>query len=198
MKRLNLTNSEVSDIISGCRVGDKKQQAKLYFEYNKYIQNICFDILKNKEESEDLTQDIIIYLFSAINKFDGSEPKKLTQWVKIITKHKVIDYIRSKKISYNQLNDLDLNSISETMDLGFLDSNLTLYDIILGEVKKLSPQYKKVFELYYIDNYNHEEIAEELGLNVGTSKSNLFKAKRKLLQSLNKYNNKIKDFIYEI
>jgi RNA polymerase sigma-70 factor (ECF subfamily) len=60
---------------------------------------------------------------------------------------------------------------------------------IKSAISKLSPKYKKVFELYHIQNYSHDEIADELGINVGTSKSNLFKAKLKLSEMLKHYNN---------
>jgi RNA polymerase sigma-70 factor (ECF subfamily) len=59
-------------------------------------------------------------------------------------------------------------------------------DDILLVINKLSKKYKKVFELYHLSNYTHDEISEELNISVGTSKSNLFKAKQNLVKYLNK------------
>jgi RNA polymerase sigma-70 factor (ECF subfamily) len=89
-------------------------------------------------------------------------------------------------INYENLPDLfETHNFDETND----EQN-NLDNDIKNAINKLSPKYKKVFELYYLDNYTHEEISNKLNLNVGTSKSNLFKARKKMSEILKKYNNK--------
>jgi RNA polymerase sigma-70 factor (ECF subfamily) len=193
MSELDLDNS-IFDLIANCPNNSREGQKILYNKFNKFIFNICFKVLKNKMESEDLSHDIFIKLLDNINKFKGNNILALTVWVRVFTKNKVIDYLRLKKrmLTNGELND---NNLIDELDLSFLDDENTLANDLKNAISKLSPKYKKVFELYYISDYTHDEIAEELNLNVGTSKSNLFKAKKNLASTLSKYNNKFNNKI---
>ena len=183
-------DKDISFLISNNSKDNYALQNLLYLKFNKFIFNICFKVLKNKMESEDLSHDIFIKLIDNINKFNGNNIWGLTSWIKVFTKNKVIDYIRVKKrIIHNY--ELDDNILTDELDLSFLDGESTLVNDLKNAISKLSPKYKKVFELYYISDYTHDEIAKELNLNVGTSKSNLFKAKKNLASTLSKYNNKL-------
>ena len=183
-------DKDISFLISNNSKDNYTLQNLLYLKFNKFIFNICFKVLKNKMESEDLSHDIFIKLIDNINKFNGNNIWGLTSWIKVFTKNKVIDYIRVKKrIIHNY--ELDDNILTDELDLSFLDGESTLVNDLKNAISKLSPKYKKVFELYYISDYTHDEIAKELNLNVGTSKSNLFKAKKNLASTLSKYNNKL-------
>lgn len=188
MSELDLDNN-ISFLISNNSKDDKLFKSLLYIKFNKFIFNICFKVLKNKMESEDLSHDIFIKLLNNINKFKGNNILALTVWVRVFTKNKVIDYLRIKKrmLTNGELND---NNLIDELDLSFLDDESVLVNDLKNAISKLSPKYKKVFELYYISDYTHDEIAKELNLNVGTSKSNLFKAKKNLASTLSKYNNK--------
>lgn len=188
MSELDLDNN-ISFLISNNSKDDKLFKSLLYIKFNKFIFNICFKVLKNKMESEDLSHDIFIKLLNNINKFKGNNILALTVWVRVFTKNKVIDYLRIKKrmLTNGELND---NNLIDELDLSFLDDESVLVNDLKNAISKLSPKYKKVFELYYISDYSHDEIAKELNLNVGTSKSNLFKAKKNLASTLSKYNNK--------
>ena len=182
-------DKDISFLISNDSKDNKVLQNLLYLKFNKFIFNICFKLLKNKMESEDLSHDIFIKLIDDINKFKGNNILGLTAWIKVFTKNKVIDYLRVKKRIITN-DEISGNEFIDELDLSFLDGESTLVNDLKNAISKLSPKYKKVFELYYISDYTHDEIAEELNLNVGTSKSNLFKAKKNLASTLSKYNNK--------
>lgn len=190
MVKVCMDISESSELIIGCSNGNIKEQKELYDKFYKLIFKTCFIKLKNKMESEDLSHDIFINLLNNIHKFKGHNLTMLSAWIKVFTKNKVIDYIRCKKRKYNIV-PLGNNELFDEIDLSFLDSSINIMDDIKNSISNLSPQYRKVFELYYISDYSHNEIAEELNLNVGTSKSNLFKAKKHLSIALSRYNNKL-------
>jgi RNA polymerase sigma-70 factor (ECF subfamily) len=108
----------------------------------------------------------------------------------MVSKNSVIDSIRKRRdttdISEDKLNNLNSYFINTDVIDNF--SEVMSNDINLA-ISNLSPKQKKVFQLYYIENYSHNEIADELGINVSTSKTNLLKAKLKLSKLLQHYNN---------
>jgi RNA polymerase sigma factor (sigma-70 family) len=78
------------------------------------------------------------------------------------------------------------DSVWEMPDRNTAADNIVLYKELITEIKKLPPSYRVVFNMYVIDGFSHQEIAEKLGISVGTSKSSLFKAKmhlQKLIKS---------------
>jgi RNA polymerase sigma factor (sigma-70 family) len=183
-----LVDFEFEQLIKGCVLGCNKRQTELYKKYYYLIFNVCLKYLKNKMESEDLTQDIFLKLVTKLDKFKGCNYAQLTTWIKVSSRNHVIDYIRSKKINEN-IEDVSNTLLIDNIDLSIIDDDHNrIASDIKNAISTLPKQYKAVFELYYISNYSHEEIAEELNLHVGTSKSNLFKAKRKLALALSQYN----------
>jgi RNA polymerase sigma-70 factor (ECF subfamily) len=118
--------------------------------------------------------------------FNGNNKIQLDSWVKSIAKNSTIDYIRSKKNNIEYCDSIPNNETYEMFDDLFGNVDKKNMDDILLVINKLSKKYKKVFELYHLSNYTHDEISEELNISVGTSKSNLFKAKQNLVKYLNK------------
>ena len=193
MEKELLVNSDTEflNIISGCINNNDNCKSKLYKKYYYTILNICKKYTNNRHEAEDLTQDIFLKIVRKLAKFNGSTPAQFTNWVKTLSKNSILDSLKSKRMKFsdvetNELNDLNLDFV----DIDSIDNtNQIIANDIKLAISKLTPRYKKIFELYYINNYSHDEIADELGINVGTSKSNLFKAKIKLSEMLKHYNN---------
>lgn len=182
--------NEFNGLIDGCINGDHKYQTILYKKYYNIILSICFRKLKNRLESEDLAQDIFLKVINKLDKFNGSSFQQLSVWISRLSNNHTIDFIRARKKT-EDIDNIPKNLFSEVMDVTAIDNS---EEIMSKDVKtaisNLPKQYKAVFELYYISNYSHQEIADQLNLNVGTSKSNLFKAKRKLASALSQYNNR--------
>jgi RNA polymerase sigma factor (sigma-70 family) len=190
MEKELLVDNEFKNLIDGCIKGDHKSQTLLYKKYYNIIEGTCLKMIKNKPLAEDLSQDIFIKLIKKLDKFNGYNFSQLSSWIVRLSKNHTIDFIRVRKITEN-IENVSLNLFTEIIDLADMDNNS---EIMGNHIKKaisaLPRQYRKVFELYHISNYSHQEIADELNLNVGTSKSNLFKAKKKLASALSQYNNK--------
>jgi RNA polymerase sigma factor (sigma-70 family) len=182
--------TDIFEIIDGCKNKDKSYQSALYIKYYYTVLNVCKKYIKNLHEAEDLTQDIFLKVMDKVDTFKGKSPAQFSAWVKMVSKNSVIDSIRKRRdttdISEDKLNNLNSYFINTDVidNFGEVMSN----DINVA-ISNLSPKYKKVFQLYYIENYSHNEIADELGINVSTSKTNLLKAKLKLSKLLQHYNN---------
>lgn len=182
--------TDIFEIISGCIKNDKNYQSKLYIKYYYTVLTTCKKYTNNIHEAEDLTQEILLKLMRKVSTFNGKTGNQFTTWVKVISKNSAIDYIRTRK----EVSGIDEETF-DNMQLDFLDidsiddNNQIMADDIKLAVSKLTPRYKQVFELFYFHSYSHDEIADELGINVGTSKSNLLKAKIKLSEMLRHYNN---------
>ena len=184
-------NDILSNMLIGCIDGDTFHQSKFYTKFNKLVFNTCLRYVKNKQEAEDLTQNVFIKLFDNLHKFGGKDEKQLYSWVKMVSRNMTIDTIRKNKIKSVDISDDNIKDLSDEIYFDdIIDGELELQKDIKDAINKLSPKYKKVFELYYLDNYTHEEISKELNLNVGTSKYNLFKAKKKMALMLKRYNNR--------
>ena len=182
--------TDIFEIIDGCKNNDKLYQSTLYIKYYYTVLNVCKKYTKNLHEAEDLTQNIFLKLMNKIDTFKGKSPAQFTSWLKMLSKNSVIDSIRKRQniydISEHELNGLNVDFI----DIDAIDNfeEIMSNDINIA-ISKLSPKYKKVFQLFYIQNYSHNEIADELGINVSTSKTNLLRAKLKLSKLLQHYNN---------
>ena len=190
MEKELIVSDNLSEMLYGFINKTTSSQSEFYTKYHKYILNICLEYVKNNQEAEDITHDIFIKLMNNMHKFEFKSEKELYGWIKMVSKNVVIDSIRKNKNKTCDVNSNSLNEIVDDSDL--IDINLdnnNLYDDINSAINKLSPQYKRVFELYYLSKYSHEEISKELGININTSKSNLCKARRNMSIILNKYNN---------
>jgi RNA polymerase sigma factor (sigma-70 family) len=179
-------------VYDGCVQGDRTHQKIIYDNSYSYIYRICLRYSNSKEQAEDLTQDIFIKIFANIVKFKGSNYKQLGGWANKLASNYCIDIIRKKEIqtigsgSYGDY--LNIENISENYNE---DCDEILYDIddIIIAIKTLTPRYRTVFNMYFMDGFTHNEISDKLKICVGSSKSNLFKAKVKLREIL--INNKI-------
>ena len=186
------SNLELQHLINGCRNNDRYQE-KLFFDWLKvFAANICFRYASSKIEVNDLVCDGFIKVFKNLHLYDeeiyGCNEAAFKGWFKKVLINNCINY-RNKfheKIIFRDENSLTLADIADESETVF---NSISYDEILNSILELPPAYKTVFNLFAIDGYTHEEIGGMLGISPGTSKSNLFKAKRLLRTALQKKTN---------
>ena len=164
---------DIADIIEGCRQWKRSSQEALYRQFFGYAMAICLRYASNKDEAIEILNDGFLKIFNHIQSYDTSRPFK--SWLSKIMANTAIDHLRSrKKISFSE-------DITQAYDLGVSDDKALdklAYEEILQLVQDLPPAYKTVFNLYVMEGFQHQEIADLLGISEGTSKSNLFKAKR--------------------
>ena len=175
-------------IIRGCITGERKSQKQLYERYYGYAFKIAFRYIYRYDKVADVVNDAFVKLFRHITQFtshtEGETEPRLMAWIKKIVVNTAIDELRKNNLM-PQIGGIPENSWDEPGSSAGAD-NMVLYKELIIHVKSLPPSYGAVFNMYVIDGYSHPEIAEQLGISVGTSKSNLFKAKAFLQKLINK------------
>lgn len=171
-----------SDLIKGCLENNRQMQQFLYKIYAPKMYGVCLRYAGNVEDANDLLQEGFIKVYINLSKFrsEGS----FEGWIRKIFVNTSIEHFRRKTQLYN-ITEAQENTI-EDADINALNK-LAVKDII-QLINELSPGYKTVFNLYVVEGYSHKEIAAMLGITIGTSKSQLARAKSVLKKSLEAIN----------
>ena len=139
---------------------------------------VCLRYAKNQAEAEDILQDGFVKVFSNMHKFQpyGS----FEGWVRRIFVNTAIEYYRQRRRF--MINDIEL----ENQDFEFSDDVLDKMaaEEIIALIKDMPDGYRMVFNMYAIEGYSHKEIADELGISVGTSKSQYSRARSYLQKQM--------------
>lgn len=186
---MHLNNEQIEIILDGCRLNNRAAQKELYSHYYGYAMSIAQMYANGYDNAVEMVNDGFLRIFTSLKSF---EPRfenvgaSFTVWIRRIIVNACIDHIR-KYQKKEMAASVEITSlIISTKDQG-ADQKLEQKDII-NCVQQLSPAYKGVFSLFVIEGYSHEEIARELNISVGASKSNLFKARQQLQELLKKSN----------
>ena len=143
---------------------------------------MCLKYSRTYQDAQDTLQDSFIMIFKDIKKF--KHKGSFEGWAKRVTVNVALQKFRKKSIlKFDKIEENQLTEEEITVDVD--EENISL-SFLLSLINELPPKYQLVFNLYVLDGYSHQEISEVLNISIGTSKSNLFRA-RKLLQ--NKINN---------
>jgi RNA polymerase sigma-70 factor (ECF subfamily) len=171
-------------LIEGCKRNDRECQRLLYQHYYGYAMSICIRYCRSLNESKEIVNDGFMKVFERIEQHHESASFK--GWLRRIMIHTAIDHYRKEVKHYNTKEIAEAN-VKEENSANVLDE--IAYSELIAMIQNLSPQYRAVFNLYVIDGFTHDEIAETLNISSGTSKSNLMKARavlRKMLEKLNR------------
>ena len=183
---MNLSNKKyVAKLVADCIKGNNASQQKLYKAFYGKMLVLCMRYTSNKQEAQDLLHEGYLKVFIKLNSFNNKG--SLEGWIRRIIVNNAIDFVRKKKdVFFINEEESNLSNIKDdSYEESDLDSLAELKaETILKLVQKLSPAYKTVFSMYIIEGYKHKEIAEELGISVGTSKSNLAKAKANIIEMI--------------
>ena len=171
-------NEKLIKLIEGCIVNDRRSQKELYRSFYSLSMGICLRYAKNREEAATIINEGFFKVFDHINSYDFNRP--FVTWLRRIMTNTAIDYYRSTLRFVNQTVELDIVEEHEVLNESTLQ--MLHYQDLLKMVQSLTPGFRTVFNLYAIEGYTHEEIAALLGISIGTSKSNLFKARAKLAE----------------
>jgi RNA polymerase sigma factor (sigma-70 family) len=157
---------------------------------------VCLKYSRTYQDAQDTLQDSFIMIFKDIKKF--KHKGSFEGWAKRVTINVALQKFRKKSIlKFDKIEENQLTEEEITVDVD--EKNISL-SFLLSLINELPPKYQLVFNLYVLDGYSHQEISEVLNISTGTSKSNLFRA-RKLLQNkinnskINSYENKHRQFV---
>jgi len=161
---------ELIQLIDKCKKSDRQSQQILYNTYKDRLFALCLKYCKNRAEAEDNLQDSFIKIFQSIKTYSGKG--SFEGWMKRITINKAID--RYKKEPF--IESITDQHLKEDTTIDIDETSISLQQM-LALIQELPSRYRLVFNLYELDNHTHVEISEILGISVGTSKSNLHRAK---------------------
>ena len=174
LRKLNPLSNHIpndTDLIAGCINGDRQMQELLYHKFSPKMYSVCLRYSGNQEDARDLLQEGFIKIFKNLSKYRGDG--SFEGWIRRIFVNTSIEHFR-KKVHIQNVNETQ-EALIEDKEWNVLD-NLAEKDI-MQMIQELSPGYKAVFNMHVIEGYSHKEIAEILGINEGTSKSQLARAK---------------------
>ena len=172
----------LTEIIKGCRKQKRESQKELYQMYYAYGMSITLRYTESRDQAAAVLNDAFMKVFTNIKKYDANRPFK--PWFRRILINTAINqYHKTKK--QQQLTEF-LSSDHQIQEDETIISGIS-YQELIEMVQKLTPAYRTVFNLFVIEGFKHEEIAGMLDISVGTSKSNLSKAKRNLRAILEHY-----------
>jgi RNA polymerase sigma factor (sigma-70 family) len=166
--------AELQKLIAGCLQQNRQDQKMLYKAFYGFCMSICLRYAGNRYEASEIMNLGYLKVFTRLQHYDSHKP--FAAWVGRIMMNTAIDYYRSN-LKYALTDDLDM--AQEVADNDLPDRKLH-YEDLLAMIQKLPNAYRTVFNLFAVEGYSHEEIAELLNISTGTSKSNLFKAREKL------------------
>ncbi|MCI9844101.1 RNA polymerase sigma factor [Flavobacterium pectinovorum] len=160
--------------IKQCIQNDRAGQLKIYQLFSPVLYGICLKYMKNEDDAKDVFQEAFIIVFQKIHqyKFEGS----FEGWLKRIFINKLIETLNKKKKESFFLDVFDPDTdFTEDEELDVIPIP---QEKLLEYIRELPDQYRMVFNLYVFEKMKHREIAEQLKISEGTSKSNLNRAKR--------------------
>ena len=193
---VDLTNKEiVKKLVDACVRGERRSQELFYKTFYGKMLSVCMRYSRNREEAQDVLHDGMIKVFIKLESFENKG--SLEGWVRRIIVNNAIDFVRTKRDFYlgDDQDYLLEDLIDESMNERELEKVRELkLEKLISLIQKLSPAYQMVFNLYAIENMSHKEIAEKLNISIGTSKSNLAKAKMRLKELVEEH---WKEFAYE-
>lgn len=171
------------ELLEGCLKNDRKCQELLYKQFYGYAMGVCMRYVPNREEALEVVNDGFLKIFQKVQMYDAEKPFKI--WLRRIMINTALDHYR-QNVKFQHNTDLGVaeNTVAAA-DSDNIYSTLAHEDLI-ELIQQLTPSYRTVFNLYVIDGYSHEEIAQRLGISEGTSKSNLARARENLRVMLSK------------
>lgn len=168
--------------------GDMKAFEEIYNRHHRRVYSLCLRMLQNTAEAEDLTQEVFIQLYRKIGSFRGDSA--FTTWLHRLTVNQVLMHFRKRTVKFEKTTEegeTPVQIVPGTENSG----KMPIVDKIALEnaIAQLPTGYKNVFVLHDVEGYEHEEVAKILGCSVGTSKSQLHKARLKMRKLLQKKSN---------
>lgn len=172
LKHMNLDRTVTIDsLLDGCKKGERKAQESLYKALASKMMAVCVRYAKDTSEAEDILQMGFLKVFQKISDYRGEG--SFEGWIRRIMVNTAIETYRK---NLRSLNVVDIDEVYDQPQSTF-DMNKLEMDDLLKLIQQLSNGYRIVFNMYAIEGYSHKEIAKELGISEGASKSQLSRAR---------------------
>ena len=174
----SLRHVSQEELIKGCLAGNTVYQKAIYDHISAKMFGVCLRYASDYHTAEDILQEGFIKIFKNLNKFRGDG--SFEGWARRIIVNTAIEFYR-KKVYVQPIEDKDNHKYGYAYE--DVVSEMSAKEI-MEAVQQLAPGYRTIFNLYVIEGYNHREIGELLGINEGTSKSQLARARKILMKEI--------------
>jgi len=167
------------ELVRAAAAGDAAAFEQLYQQHYRRVYSLCLRMLSSTTQAEDLTQEVFLQVFRKLGSFRGDSA--FTTWLHRLTVNQVLMHFRKRGVKMEQTTDDGETPIQIVKGTENPNAMPVVDRIALDKaIGQLPPGYRTVFTLHDIEGHEHEEIARMLGCSVGTSKSQLHKARMKL------------------
>jgi RNA polymerase sigma-70 factor (ECF subfamily) len=174
------------EIVKACKQNQSQGQRLLYITYAPVLKGLCYRYIKDRDKANDVLQDAFVKIFKNIHKFD--QEGSLEGWLKRVVVNTALDFLKAAKVK-NEIelddtfeiqnsSDSDENVVSRMMAAGFNK------DMLMQILNEMTGPSGTVFNMFYIDELSHKEIAEMLQITEGNSRKLAFRAKEQVKEAL--------------
>ncbi|WP_452225524.1 RNA polymerase sigma factor [Lacinutrix chionoecetis] len=170
----------LDQLIHKCKINDTKAQGELYKLFSSKLFSVCLKYSRNYVEAEDNLQDAFVTIFNKIEQYKNKG--SFEGWLKRITINTALQRYRTQGV-FDIVNDDLIEEEAVTID----DDDSISIDYLLKIIQELPDRYRLVFNLYVMDGYSHQDIANMINVSTGTSKSNLARARQILKDKITDY-----------
>jgi RNA polymerase sigma-70 factor (ECF subfamily) len=184
-----LSAEELSLHIERCALNSRESQKKIYTSFYGYAMAVCDRYTNNQDDAIEILNDGFLKVFKEIYRYKPAYTDVVSSfkgWLRKIMVYTAIDHFR-KNHKHQFTTDLD-NGVVQVASHAEDALDRISYEEIIRSIQDLTPGYRTVFNLFIIEGFTHEEISDKLGISIGTSKSNLAKARRQLQKILYRQN----------
>ena len=184
-----LSAEELTFHVEGCARNSRQSQKVIYGSFYGYAMAICDRYTSKQEDAVEILNDGFLKVFREIHHYQPAYADVISSfkgWLRKIMVYTAIDHFR-KNQKHQIVTQLE-NVVFHVPNIGEDAVDKLSYEEIIRAIQELSPGYRTVFNLFVIEGLSHDEIANQLGISTGTSKSNLSKARRQLQKILFKQN----------
>ncbi len=169
----------IENLILKCKQQDKKAQEIIYRRFSPKFFVLCLKYSSSYEQAKDSLHDGFIKIFQNISKYN--DRGSFEGWMTRVIINNALREYQNKSIFIKIEDDYFENGEIEIEEEGLS------FDFLMNLIHELPSQYRIVFNLYTMDGYSHKEISELLNISIGTSKSNLARARKKLQENIMAY-----------
>ena len=184
-----------SEIISQVLKGDHNAYALLVERYKSYVFTLTFRFTKNREDAEEVSQDIFVKAYRSLADFKGTA--KFSTWLYTIVNTTCITFLRKRRLDVKSLDDERTFEVADSQDSGFranLVEQKSRLIMVNRAIAMLNPDDAEIITLFYKNEQSLEEISQILGVEVNTAKVRLHRARTRLKDKMEKhFTEEIKD-----
>lgn len=172
----------LNQLIEKCKNHDTQAQSELYKLFSSKLFSVCLKYSRNYAEAEDNLQDAFLIIFNKVEQY--KHKGSFEGWIKRIAVNTILQRYRQEKVF-----EIVADDIVDDHEIELDDETISI-DFLLKIIQELPDRYRLVFNLYVLDGYSHNDIANMLDIQIGTSKSNLARARQILKTTIEDYKTK--------